>query len=57
MIKKSRKWLSPQYKADATRWGEQKESYLERLCSWLYDNKLVSAMIDPAKAFTNDFLP
>lgn len=57
MIKKSQKWLSPRYQADAPRWGEQKKSVWEAYAKWLYDNKLVPKMIDPSKAFTNEFLP
>jgi len=57
MIKKSQAWLSPQYQAEATRWGEQKETVWEGYAQWLYDNQLVSKMIDPSKAFTNEFLP
>ncbi len=57
MIKKSQKWLSPQYQADAARWGEQKETVWTAYAKWLFDNKLVPKMIDPAKAFTNEFLP
>jgi ABC-type nitrate/sulfonate/bicarbonate transport system substrate-binding protein len=57
MIRKSQAWLSPQYQADAPRWGEQKESVWKAYAQWLFDNKLLDKMIDPAKAYTNDFLP
>jgi len=57
MIKKSQEWLSPQYKADATRWGEQKTSVWEDYSEWLYSHNLITKTIDPAKAFTNKFLP
>lgn len=57
MIKKSQAWLSPQYKADASRWGEQNASVWENYSLWLYNNKLVEQNLDSSKAYTNDFLP
>ncbi|WP_368292634.1 ABC transporter substrate-binding protein [Dehalobacter sp. TBBPA1] len=57
MIKRSQAWLSPQYKADAKQWGVQKATVWENYSKWLYDNKLVTKMMDSSKAFTNDFLP
>lgn len=57
MIKKSQAWLSPQYKAEASRWGEQKAGVWENYSQWLYDNKLVDKELDSSKAYTNDFLP
>ena len=57
MIKKSQLWLSPQYKAEAARWGEQQESVWENYAQWLFENDLVPEKIDGAKAFTNEFLP
>ena len=57
MIKKSQLWLSPQYKAEATRWGEQKEVIWESYAEWLFENELVPSKMDASKAFTNDFLP
>jgi len=57
MIKRSQAWLSPQYKADTKQWGVQKATVWENYSKWLYDNKLVTKMMDSSKAFTNDFLP
>ncbi len=57
MIKRSQAWLSPQYEADAKQWGVQKATVWENYSKWLYDNKLVTKMMDSSKAFTNDFLP
>ncbi len=57
MIKQSQLWLSPQYKAEADRWGEQKEAIWENYAQWLYENELVAEKMDSAKAFTNEFLP
>ncbi|WP_209011364.1 ABC transporter substrate-binding protein [Paradesulfitobacterium ferrireducens] len=57
LIRKSQAWLSPQYQADAPRWGEQKTAVWENYAKWLVERKLLPKMIDPAKAFTNEFLP
>lgn len=57
LIKASQAWLSPQYQADAPRWGQQKTEVWQRYAQWLVDRKLLPKMIDPAKAYTNDFLP
>lgn len=57
MIKQSQLWLSPQYKAEASRWGEQKEAIWENYAQWLYENELVAKKMDSTNAFTNEFLP
>ncbi|KUO64834.1 MAG: ABC transporter substrate-binding protein [Gracilibacter sp. BRH_c7a] len=57
MIKQSQLWLSPQYKAEADRWGEQKEVIWESYAQWLFENELVPEKMESAKAFTNEFLP
>lgn len=57
LIRKSQAWLSPQYQGDAGQWGLQKASVWEGYAQWLADRKLLPKMIDPAQAFTNDFLP
>lgn len=57
MIKQSQLWLSPQYQAEAKRWGEQKEVIWESYATWLFENGLIPKNIDAAKAFTNEFLP
>ncbi|MCR8642075.1 ABC transporter substrate-binding protein [Paenibacillus sp. N1-5-1-14] len=53
----SQKWLSPRYKAEATRWGEQKRSVWENYSNWMFDHKLLEKKLDVDTAFTNDFLP
>lgn len=57
LIKKSQSWLSPQYQADAPRWGEQKASIWEGYSNWLVERNLLPKKIDSEKAFTNEFLP
>jgi ABC-type nitrate/sulfonate/bicarbonate transport system substrate-binding protein len=57
LIRSSQAWLSPQYQADAPQWGIQKAVVWERYAKWLVERNLLPKMIDPAKAYTNDFLP
>jgi ABC-type nitrate/sulfonate/bicarbonate transport system substrate-binding protein len=53
----SQKWLSPKYKDDAPRWGEQKRAVWENYATWMLDHKLLEKKLDVDAAFTNDFLP
>jgi len=53
----SQRYLSPRYRDDADRWGEQKAEVWERYARWMYDHKLLPGMIEADKAFTNQFLP
>lgn len=57
LVMASQKYLGPRYRDDAPRWGEMKEEVWESYARWMFDRGLVSKMIDPAKAFTNEFLP
>jgi ABC-type nitrate/sulfonate/bicarbonate transport system substrate-binding protein len=57
LVLASQKWLSPKYKDDAPRWGEQKRSVWENYASWMLDHKLLEKKLDVDAAFTNDFLP
>jgi len=57
LVKASQKWLSPKYKDDASRWGEQKLEVWENYAGWMYENGLLEKELDSEKAFTNDFLP
>ncbi|MFC7370279.1 ABC transporter substrate-binding protein [Fictibacillus iocasae] len=57
LVKKSQQWLSPKYKDDADRWGEQKLSVWKNYSDWMYDHKLLEKKLDAKKAFTNDYLP
>ena len=57
LIRSSQTWLSPQYQADAPQWGTQKAVVWERYATWLVERKLLPKMIDPSKAYTNEFLP
>ncbi|MFF5078460.1 ABC transporter substrate-binding protein [Actinoplanes sp. NPDC000266] len=57
LVTKSQEWLSPKYKDDAARWGEQKPAVWTDFAQWLYDQKVLTKQVDATKAFTNDFLP
>lgn len=57
LIKKSQAWLSPKYQGEAKRWGEQRIEVWQNYAQWLVERNLLPKMIDPAKAFTNEFLP
>jgi len=57
LVKKSQKWLSPKYKDDAARWGEQKKEVWQNYTNWLDQQKLLPGKVEVEKAFTNEFLP
>lgn len=57
LVRASQAWLSPQYQADAPRWGEQKKSVWENYANWLTKHKLLEKALDADASFTNEFLP
>ncbi len=57
LVRRSQEWLSPQYQADASRWGEQKLEIWQEYADWMADRELLPRHIDAQQAFTNDFLP
>ena len=57
LVRKSQAWLSPRYQADAPRWGQQELSVWQGYADWMSAHDLLPKAIDPAKAFTNEFLP
>lgn len=57
LVKASQQWVSQKYRDDAPKWGLQKEEVWNRYARWMYERKLIPKMIDPKKAFTNEFLP
>ncbi|MDQ0089676.1 ABC-type nitrate/sulfonate/bicarbonate transport system substrate-binding protein [Paenibacillus anaericanus] len=57
LVLASQKWLSPKYKDDAARWGEQKLEVWKNYADWMYGLKLLDKPLDAESAFTNDFLP
>jgi ABC-type nitrate/sulfonate/bicarbonate transport system substrate-binding protein len=57
LVKASQAWLSPYYRAEAPRWGEQKASIWQDYTNWMVEHGILSTSIDAQKAFTNKFLP
>ncbi|WP_151735647.1 ABC transporter substrate-binding protein ['Paenibacillus yunnanensis' Narsing Rao et al. 2020] len=57
LVKASQEWLSPKYKDDAARWGEQKAEVWQNYGDWMYELKLLEQPLDAEAAFTNEFLP
>ena len=57
LVKASQQWISPKYKDDAPRWGEQKLEIWKDYADWLTENNLLDGVFIPDDAFTNEFLP
>ena len=57
LVRKSQNWLSNYYRAEARRWGEQKESVWQDYADWMVENGILSTTIPGKDAFTNEFLP
>ena len=57
LVMRSQLWLSRQYRADASRWGEQELDVWQRYADWMVEQGVLSTSIDAAQAFTNDYLP
>jgi ABC-type nitrate/sulfonate/bicarbonate transport system substrate-binding protein len=57
LVKASQEWLSPYYQAEASRWGEQKESVWQNYSDWMVKYGILSTPISASDAFTNKFLP
>lgn len=53
----SQKYLAKEYKSDATRWGEMKDSVWTNYSNWMYEKKLIENKLDVKEAFTNEYLP
>ncbi len=57
LVKASQNWLSKYYKAEASRWGVQKESVWQGYSDWMVENGILQTSISGKDAFTNEFLP
>lgn len=57
LVKASQKWLSPKYKDDATRWGEQKKEVWSGYGEWMMSNGLMKTELNYDEMFTTEFLP
>ncbi len=56
LVRASQPWLSQRYAEGASRWGEQKQSTWTAYAQWLLDHGLLTRTINPADAFTNEFI-
>jgi len=56
LVRASQIWLSPRYAQDAARWGEQTSSRWAAYADWMFQHKLIGRAINPATAFTNEFI-
>ncbi|WP_079479205.1 ABC transporter substrate-binding protein [Halobacillus salinus] len=57
LVRASQKWLSPKYKDDAERWGQQELDVWNNYAEWMLENNLLEQELDAEEAFTNEFLP
>ncbi|MFC1945303.1 ABC transporter substrate-binding protein [Chloroflexota bacterium] len=57
LVTGSQIWLSEYYRAEAPRWGEQKEAVWQGYTDWMVENGILSAPITTNNAYTNEFLP
>lgn len=57
LVRRSQAYLAGQYQAEAPRWGEQKVEIWRGYAQWMADRSLITKMIEPEQAFTNEFLP
>ena len=57
LVQASQAWLSPRYQAEAPRWGEQRLEVWQAYSTWMVEHGILTAPIDAAAAFTNEFLP
>ncbi len=53
----SQLYLAKEYKSDAARWGEMKDSVWNNYTQFLLENDLIKENLDASEAYTNDFLP
>lgn len=53
----SQKYLKDQYKAEAPRWGEMKQSVWDNYTKFLFTRGLIPKNMDSKEAFTNEYLP
>ena len=57
LVSESQAWLSPRYRADAARWGEQELAVWQAYSQWMTDQGILSEPIQADGAFTNEYLP
>jgi ABC-type nitrate/sulfonate/bicarbonate transport system substrate-binding protein len=57
LVRASQAWLSPRYRAEAPRWGEQDLRVWQAYADWMLQHGILTEPIEPASAFTNEYLP
>lgn len=57
LVKNSQRWISPRYRDDARRWGEQKKEVWVNYADWMERHNLLPGRVEAEKCFTNDYLP
>jgi ABC-type nitrate/sulfonate/bicarbonate transport system substrate-binding protein len=57
LVQASQDWISPRYRADAPRWGEQSAPVWQAYADWMVESGILNRPIDMSPAFTNEFLP
>lgn len=53
----SQKFLAKEYKSDANRWGEMKDSVWDNYTQFMLEYKLINKDMKASEAYTNEFLP
>lgn len=57
LVVASQKYLSKEYVADASRWGEMDAARWSAFYEWLNQNNLLEGKLEPSAGFTNEYLP
>ena len=57
LAKESQKYLANEYKAEATRWGEMKDSVWDNYTQFMLDYNLIDKKMSASEAYTNEYLP
>jgi len=56
-LRRSQQFQSAHYRADAARWGEQRQEVWQQFIGFMTEQKLIEKPVDAAGAFTAKFLP
>ncbi len=57
LARNSQEWMTNYYKAEATRWGEQKLSIWQDYIDWEVEHAILEEAIKASDCFTTEFLP
>lgn len=56
LVTESQKWISTQYKAEATQWGYIDPARWDGFYKWLWDNELIAKELPAGTGYTNAYL-